>query len=436
MAEPIPSTLPARTEDYALHLMAKLSVPQIHAVLDFEGGLDGSRLERALRLLLDAEPVLGCRFVPRFLRGHWERLSPEELDHAARSRIEPAAAEERERHTATFLTEDMPADAGPRLAALWLRGDDGDRLVLKVHHQAADAGGTKELAYRLAAIYRTLAEDPDHRPEPRLGTRSLRQVYRPLMPGALLGLLRRMGQDLIDAGFPPAHLQLSMQRAMDDPPRFATLHLDAERVARIREHAPDATVNDLLLAAVFRALARVGKWNCRDALRIWGTVDLRRYLPGRRADGLCNLSGFMYVNLVRDLGEDYAATVRRVGAVVDRIKALWPGLGYPVGQWLSLGPMPLGLVDLLSRLLSGPLLRSMPPVLTNMGAIDVQALSFGSPALRHAHLVVPTSHPPGLIMGLSGFRGSITLSAGYVASALPTETIEALFAAVDAELPR
>jgi NRPS condensation-like uncharacterized protein len=436
MAPPIPSRLPARTEDIALHMMAVLTVMQIHGVLDFEGALDGPRLRRALRLLLDAEPVLGCRFVPRFAFPYWQRLEPAELDQATLLRELAAQADaERDAAGADFLAEPMPADAGPRISALWLRGDAGDRLVLKVHHQASDAGGVKELLYRLAEIYRALERDPGHAPTPRLGSRSLWQVYGPLLPGAILGLLRCMVRDLKDAMFPVAHLQLPMGTRMEGTPRFGLLQLPAARVAAIRRMAPTATVNDLVCAAVLRALVRVAAWNGRATLRIWGTVDLRRYLPDRRADGLSNLSGFMYQNLGTDLGEDYAATVGRVKTVTDRIKALWPGLGYPIGTMLNQGFVPTGLMRPLSALCRRPLLGWMPPVLTNMGAIDEDSLDFGEAQLSSAHLVVPASHPPGLIMGLSGYRGSVTISVGHFTSALPAEAVAGLLEAIDEELP-
>ena len=44
----------------------------IRLVLEFGGTLDHPRLSRALRLLMDAEPILECRFVPRLFRAYWQ----------------------------------------------------------------------------------------------------------------------------------------------------------------------------------------------------------------------------------------------------------------------------------------------------------------------------------------------------------------------------
>jgi NRPS condensation-like uncharacterized protein len=55
--------------------------------------------------------------------------------------------------------------------------------------------------------------------------------------------------------------------------------------------------------------------------------------------------------------------------------------------------------------------RHFPPGLTNMGPLDPGRLYFdGFP--DHARLLVPPIHPPGLGVGLSGYRGALTLSAG------------------------
>jgi len=435
MPPALPRRLPARTEDVALHMMAALSVPQIHGVLDFDGPLDGPRLKRALRLLLDAEPVLGCRFVARWWRPYWHRIAPRVLDAAVLLREQTAGGPYREALTADFLAETMPADVGPRIAALWLRDDPGDRLVLKIHHQAADAGGIKEVLYRLAALYRALGDDPEHVPSPRTGTRSLRQVFRPLLPRAIPGLLLRMLRDTSAGTWPPRHMHPPMGNDLRGTPSFRALHVPSDRMDALRAAFPSATINDLVTAAVLRALAGVAHWKGREALRIWSTVDLRRYLPDGKADGLSNLSGFMYLNVGTRLGDRYEDTLSTVKAALDRIKGLYPGLGYALTTWLFMGPLPLGLIDTIMPLLRRVMLSKMPPVLTNMGAIDDEALDLGEPKLRSAHLVVPTSHPPGLILGVSGFRGGVTLTVGHFASALPAESLETLLAAIDKELP-
>jgi NRPS condensation-like uncharacterized protein len=55
-----------------------------------------------------------------------------------------------------------------------------------------------------------------------------------------------------------------------------------------RKHS--ATLNDLLLAAFFRALAATTNWHGHRQLRVTTTVDFRRYLRDRRVSAVTNLS--------------------------------------------------------------------------------------------------------------------------------------------------
>ena len=60
---PIPARLPAEFQDQAVRILAGLrAAGDVQTVLVFRGSLDRDRLARAVRLMLDAEPVLGCRF--------------------------------------------------------------------------------------------------------------------------------------------------------------------------------------------------------------------------------------------------------------------------------------------------------------------------------------------------------------------------------------
>ena len=60
-----PAFLPAPMWDQMQYLIRKVSDQQIRAVIQFDGNVDQEVLRKAVRLSLDVEPVLGCRFVER-----------------------------------------------------------------------------------------------------------------------------------------------------------------------------------------------------------------------------------------------------------------------------------------------------------------------------------------------------------------------------------
>jgi NRPS condensation-like uncharacterized protein len=77
----------------------------------------------------------------------------------------------------------------------------------------------------------------------------------------------------------------------------------------------------------------------------------------------------------------------------------------------------------------------MPPTLTNMGRIDHESLGFRPAEVVDAFLLAPPTTPPVLGMGLSGCRGSLTLSSGIFESAVQRDRMEDLFERFDRELP-
>ncbi len=66
------------------------------------------------------------------------------------------------------------------------------------------------------------------------------------------------------------------------------------------------------------------------------------------------------------------------------------------------------------------------PSLTNVGPIDPERLDFGAP-VRRAHLVTPLIFPPIFGAGVSGFRDTLTLTAGFCASGVDGGMMNELF---------
>ena len=132
MTGSIPRRLPSRFIDEFIHITTPFFVPQIQLLVDVDGRLDPARLAGALRLCLDAEPVLGCRYVPRWIRPYWERLSAQALDGAELLREEHTGGDDRSTALERFLVEPLSGTDGPQLRALLVHDEAGDQLVLKV----------------------------------------------------------------------------------------------------------------------------------------------------------------------------------------------------------------------------------------------------------------------------------------------------------------
>lgn len=431
---PIPRRFPAQISDLWNHSMQGVFVTEIQFIFEFAGRLDRDRLARAVRLLLDAEPLFGCRFVPRPIKPYWERLPTPRLDAAPLLRVGD------QDDLQDFLTEHLDEFRGPQLRTLLIPGDSGDRLVLKINHMIGDAGGIKQLAYRFADLYRRLETEPDLVPEPNLGSRDLKQLFRHYTWRDVWPMLRRYAHDNHRNTHPWPTLRFPASPDRSGTPMFVFHRLDADRVRRLRDYgaATGATLNDMLVAAMFRALIRQTGWKGGSTPRLMGTVDLRRHLPERRAAGVCNLSIFFFPHLVDGPGADFAETLARVKADIDAVNDKYFGSAFIYWATFGIRWVPFTVVRWIIQKLFGGMLHSQnaTPVLTNLGPVDEKLLDFGAPDLTVAEIVVPQTLPPSLAVGFSGYRGTLTLSAGFVDSGFSRERLVELFETIDDELPR
>jgi NRPS condensation-like uncharacterized protein len=379
--------------------------------LDFPATLDAGRLDKALELMLDAEPVLGCRMVPEPKLPYWQRLPETERKNFFLTTIT--------NEYLNFRSHTLDCTKGPQLQACLLRSGQGDELLLKVAHQAADAGGVKDIAGELCAIYNRLEKEPGFKPEPNLtGCRDYGQIMRhvPLWAYPLLfvNFMHQNWSNLVPA---ESH-QLQLPQGPNDPIVYVIKHIPAERTERVAQFGKthDATINDIMVAAHYQALVKESPWDGKASLRLQTTVDLRHwYLEHEKSEGICNLSLFEYPNLGRTLGKDFAETVELVSRRTRARKKNWIGLTDvclgPIMRRLAFDTqVKLGVrgVNYLAQR------KGFPNALTNMGEIKKESVCFGVQPTR-AFLLPPFVFPPLFGGSLSGYLGELSLCAGVPA---------------------
>lgn len=396
----------------------------------FPVALDADKLGRAAALLLDMQPVLGCRMVAHPKNPFWQRLG-----EAERANFFVA------RDGAEFVRfKNMPLDIfnSPQAAVYLLPEGAGCRVLIKVSHEVSDAGGVKEVGADLCSLYNALGRDPGFVPAPNVsGSRSAKQVLRRLRISKYPGILVDALRELWDVSVPAASHSLPVPATSDRTIKFSERHIPAERVLRLSEYgrARGATLNDMLIAAVYRSMAAVGGWDGKSQLRLSITFDLRRwYLDDGRPGGICNLSSFEFPNLGANLGKDFEETLSRVNAFTRRRKARLPGI--PRLSWLAM--FKLMSYSRLVRFFDGIETmavkhRNFSDAFTNMGPIKPGDISFDGQCPSAAWLLAPAALPPLFAAGLSGYAGTLTISAGAPVPCM--EIVDAFLDRAVAELP-
>lgn len=434
-AFPIPRRFRSVMTDRILLAQSRMYAPHIHAVVRFPGRIDAGRMARAVRLSLDAEPVLGCRFVVRWWRPFWERR--EDLDEVQLCRVVETGDPEAELQRFLALATDPASD--PMVLTRVLRARD-DALCIKLNHLAADAGGAKEYLYLLAGLYRKLAEDPGHAPRPNLeGSRSFGQVCRRFGPLALLRTVWWGLRDAVQDNVPPRSWSFPASPAAPEKRSYIIRRIGPERFRALKAFGKRhrATVNDVAVAALYRALLLHIRPGPDERLRMMITADLRRFLPSGRAGALCNLSGFVHLNPGRSVGESLEETTARVRDIMDRKKRGPIGLGdYPLAALVFKG-LPFAWARRLMHRFADRWMQGGKafPGITNLGVIRSGMLDFGGPEVDDAFLAAPIPFPPVVVFGLSGFRESLTFSLGICETGMDRKATESFFDLLERCLP-
>jgi NRPS condensation-like uncharacterized protein len=412
----------AEPQDAFNHIAAAAADQQLSIVAAFEGHLDVGLLEAAVAAVSSAEPVLGCRYVPHRRRPTFEPVEASPfvtLTEAADPRVTAIAA----------AAVPLDPETERAIKVHLVRSGRADALVLTVHHVAADGQGAKAVLGMLAEAYSTLI----HGGTPRLpaaGERGQRQILRRSGPLKLIASIRRRKAPRPTWGVP--------SRGEATTRTYSLLHLAPERLGAVKAYgkARGATVNDVLLAAFYRALFAVLEPEPGKPMIVNASFDLRRYLRDGAGASACNLSSVEPLAVPYDPASPFEATLATVRDQMAAYKAASPGLGsaallelvWAVGGYARLDAMT-----------GEPMRRGRAyglsfPFLSNFGILPEDSLAFGGLHPAEAFVLPPASLPPFVMLGASTWRGTLTLAIGYPPDAMDPALVARLLAEVETGL--
>ncbi|ACL04737.1 protein of unknown function UPF0089 [Desulfatibacillum aliphaticivorans] len=438
----IPKRFPVVLEDKILYWMRNSHCANFGLIAQLNGRLDFVRLKQAMRMCLDAEPILGCRFVETAFGQHWERLPDLNAEEICTLVENPLDEDDPGGYWDSL--PDLDVHQGPQ-ARVWVLRGRNDLLCLRVNHVASDGGGVKDLAYLLARTYNRLERDPYYIPPSNIhGARGLAQVFRHMGWRDRLGVLRRTMAD--------AHVFLrgrSKRRAPLDfqPPEGRTLLtrvIAGEDFRRLKAYgkARGATINDTAATAAIRAFYSLLNSDPKAYARMVATADLRRYIPGGQAESVCNLSGFSYINVGRGLPGDYNSLLRIVHDAFQKLKQEYIGMGNIPLSAAVFKTMPFsvglrfhdGIGDILKKKSAST--GDLGLMFTNAGVIDPEKFRFNGAPAAWAGVTATRSTPPVVTVCISGLGDSLLVTLGFCQNVLSRDLAERFLDRLEAELIR
>jgi NRPS condensation-like uncharacterized protein len=409
---------------------------QIQAVMKLDGRLDFDKLSKAVRLSFDAEPVFGCRFV-KSTHPYWKRINDNDCGEFCtfEETDNPDAAVQK------FLDIPLDMDRGPMVKVKLIRSGLSDTLCVKVSHVCCDGAGAKEYFLLLADIYSKInKESSDYVPIQSIRNKNDQiRLFKALdidVSKAILNSKRKMGLTLWK--FPWRNNRIGATR-------FVVCRLPNSQLDEMKSYskASGATINDLILTAVYRAMFEISKPPYNVPMGIPITLDLRRYLPEQKTEAIRNLAGGYITSIARKKHEPFSETLSRVMSTTKILKDGHPGIEN--AAWAErVENMNFYQFDSYFKALSQIAdMASYNPfyvndkcgiALANLGFVSKSPVKFGEHTVTDAYIIPPVVRAPGILLVASTYNGILTLSVGYYKPSVHRSVMEELLNKIKDEL--
>lgn len=396
---------------------------QVRGVIYFDGLLDRELIKRAIILSLDIVPILKSCFVIDRSHPYWE-----EMDSFKESEIISfGTCLSLEDKVQSFITDTTDEMNGPQIRAKMIRVSNRDTLCILINHMVCDGDGFKEYLYLIGDIYTGLQNGTYDALNYKTVSRNSKMVYKKF------DFIDRLKIFLL-----PNEPTKSKNRIFfplsnrPERPFIMTHTLTCERFEMIKRYSKtnSVTINDIILAAYYRALFKILNLSDNEQLTIPCMMDLRRYLEKREPYGIFNLSSMIICNLSCVKGESFEDTVKRVNAEMSKKKNGFPGLHGLSTLNLLFNFLPFSVVKkIIKKNYVNPAIG-----ITNIGIIDSKRLSFGEIPVMDSFITGSIKYPPYFQVALTTYNNSITFSVNLYGSEIDKKSTKELFALLDKEL--
>jgi len=423
----IPKTFKAGTVDKLTFALKKFGDQQIHGVFFFNGRFDKTRLKKAVRMVLDIEPTLGCKFIEHPKKPYWERR--DDLDSLDYITFVDSTDFDKDLFDYIITPCDPREDLGVQVRIF--HQEKNDVLCIKTNHAIIDGGGCVEYLQLLRKVYQKLAQNPEFEFEVNIsGSRSLKQVLRRFNIFQKIFIFFKNMSSKPNWMFP--HIGLEALK-----PNYIIRRIPPERFRKIKKFGKEfgATINDMTLTAFYRAIFQILNPEPMKKLVTVLTINLRAYLPEYKGESICNLSSSAYPELDYIPNEPFKDTLMRVRDEMKFRKKYAPGIG-PAFFIENVFRLPFERVkqSIQDRYDKDLKRKATHPVFTNVGLITTEDLDFGEIKALDGHIMTPIMNAPGFIIGLMTFNETMSLCMGFYESSYDKDIVKKFFDLMDMEL--
>lgn len=395
------NTIKAEMWDRMQFLFRNYYDRMVHTKLVYEGSFDMQALKNAVLYMVEKAPVLHSSFNTTVIEPYWKKEDYVIDDIVSYQRVQNAdeVADE-------WLLGVIPYDNNVQIKIAVFEDDVHSVLAMRVNHMCMDGGDVKYFLATLCENYANIKARNFSALKMKNGSRSYDQVYSKLEGEDLKSaknLYKNISKSEDKVYFPWS------ESVSEDTNRIVRRVVDEQSFMSLKSIAKKmgVTVNDALMAVVFRSLYELCGLKDEDSLTVSCAIDLRKHIvEGGLNGGLTNHTAWMAVRTLSK-GESVQDTLVNVirstkGFKRDKFMGLY---SLPLLK-LAYTILPHDIAEMAIKIgYDNPLIA-----VSNIGILDDKKLTFDGLKLVDGFMSGAVKYKPFFLMSVTTLNNRMTLS--------------------------
>lgn len=395
------TTLKAEMWDRMQFLFRNYYDRMVHAKLTYEGSFDMDVLKNVVLFMVEKAPVLHSSFNTTVIEPYWKEENYTIDDIVSYEKVEDA-----DKVADEWLLGVIPYDNNVQIKIAVFEDDKHSVLVLRNNHMCMDGGDLKYFLATLCENYTNLKAGNYSALHMKSGSRSYDQVYSKLEGEDLKhakNLYKNISKTEDKVAFPWS------ESVPEDTNKIIKRVINEEDFDKLRALAKKMgiTVNDAIMAAVFRSLYEMCGLKDTDSLTVSCAIDLRKHIvEGGLQGGLTNHTAWMAVRTMSK-GESIQDTI---------VNVIRSTKGFKRDKFMGLYSLPLLKLaytifpqDIAEFAIKAGYTNPLIAV-SNMGLLNDQKLTFDGMKLVDGFISGAVKYKPFFLMSVTTLLGRVTLS--------------------------
>lgn len=395
------TTLKAEMWDRMQFLFRNYYDRMVHAKLTYEGSFDMDVLKNVVLFMVEKAPVLHSSFNTTVIEPYWKEENYTIDDIVSYEKVENA-----DKVADEWLLGVIPYDNNVQIKIAVFEDDKHSVLSLRNNHMCMDGGDLKYFLATLCENYTNLKAGNYSALHMKSGSRSYDQVYSKLEGEDLKhakNLYKNISKTEDKVAFPWS------ESVPEDTNKIIKRVINEEDFDKLRALAKKMgiTVNDAIMAAVFRSLYEMCGLKDTDSLTVSCAIDLRKHIvEGGLQGGLTNHTAWMAVRTMSK-GESIQDTI---------VNVIRSTKGFKRDKFMGLYSLPLLKLaytifpqDIAEFAIKAGYTNPLIAV-SNMGLLNDQKLTFDGMKLVDGFISGAVKYKPFFLMSVTTLLGRVTLS--------------------------